>query len=200
MKILCPEASDRGRERILSLQGAPMPDSAPTPESRLERFRQYLRLLAGLQLDVRLAAKLDPSDVVQETLLKAHQNLGQFRGQTDAELAGWLRQILANSLAEAARKFRTGWRDMDRELYLEVALEQSSARLEGWLAAESSSPGEQAERQEQLLRLAEALAQLPEDQRRAVELHHLKGIPVAEVAEQMGRNPGAVGSLLYRGL
>jgi RNA polymerase sigma-70 factor (ECF subfamily) len=64
----------------------------------LEHFRSYLHLLARLQLDPWLRGKLDSSDVVQQTLLKAHANIGQFQGQTEEELAAWLRQILANHL------------------------------------------------------------------------------------------------------
>ena len=71
----------------------------------LERYRAYLHLLARLQLDPRLQSKLDASDVVQQTLVKAHNGRGQFRGQTDAELAGWLRRILANTLTDAAIPF-----------------------------------------------------------------------------------------------
>jgi RNA polymerase sigma-70 factor, ECF subfamily len=166
----------------------------------LESYRDYLRLLARLHLDARLRGKLDPSDVVQETLLKAHEKFDQFRGTTDAELAGWLRQILANTLAEAARRYSSGARDVGRERSLEQVLEESSVRLEHWLAEDRFAPGGRADRQEQLLRLAGALAQLPDDQRQAVELHHLKGRPVAEIAERMGRTSSSVGSLLYRGL
>jgi RNA polymerase sigma-70 factor (ECF subfamily) len=166
----------------------------------LEQYREYLRLLARLQMDSCLQGKLDPSDVVQDTLLKAHQGLDQFRGVTDAEMAAWLRAILTNTLADWLRRFQTGARNVEQERSLHAALEESSSRLGAWLAGEQSSPEEQAMRQEQMLRLAETLAQLPEDQRRAVELRHLKGCKVAEVADEMGRSREAVAKLLVRGV
>ena len=72
----------------------------------MESFRNYLRLLARTGVDASLQGKADPSDVVQEVLLKAHQGFDQFRGQTEAELAGWLRQILANTLADLVRHYQ----------------------------------------------------------------------------------------------
>ncbi|MBY0522904.1 MAG: sigma-70 family RNA polymerase sigma factor [Gemmataceae bacterium] len=164
---------------------------------RVERYREYLRLLARLQLDPRLRGKLDPSDVVQETLIKAQQNLDQFRGTTDGELAAWLRRILANHLIDAGRKYQ---REMVLNRSVIETLDESSARLEAWLAADASSPSEQLGRQEQLLSLAQALAQLPEDQRSAIEWHHLKDCSVAEVAALMEKTEAAVAGLLRRGL
>jgi RNA polymerase sigma-70 factor (ECF subfamily) len=108
------------------------------PGQSLERYRDYLLLLARIQLDRGLQAKLDPSDLVQESLLKAHRNWGQFRGRTEAELAAWLRAILARHLADVSRKF--GSRAGVRERSLEAALEQSSARLEAWLSAGDGWP------------------------------------------------------------
>ena len=170
------------------------------PDPPLEQYRDYLRVLAGLQLGARLRGKLDASDLVQQTVMLAHAHRDQFRGATEAEWRGWLRVILANTLSAAAREFETAARDLRRERSLEAELEQSEARLEGMLAADQSSPSEGAARGEDLLRLARALGRLPEDQRRAVELHHLKGLTVAEVAAEVGRTRPAVVGLLFRGL
>jgi RNA polymerase sigma-70 factor (ECF subfamily) len=107
---------------------------------------------------------------------------------------------MANVLAAAARRFETRAREVGRERSLEAELELSSSRLECLLATDQTSPSQRAVRCEELLRLAAALARLPEDQRRVVEMHHLKGLPVAEVAGQMGRTRPAVVGLLFRGL
>jgi RNA polymerase sigma-70 factor (ECF subfamily) len=166
----------------------------------LERCREYLCMLARFRLGPRLQAKLDPSDLVQQTLLKAHEKQHQFRGRTPAELMAWLRQILANQLAEAARKFGAEARDLTREESLQADLDGSSARLQAWLSADQTSPSQCAIREEQVLRLTQALTELPADQRRAIELHHLQGHPVAEVSRLMERGQEAVVGLLYRGL
>jgi RNA polymerase sigma-70 factor (ECF subfamily) len=166
----------------------------------LERFRAYLRLLARLQLDPRLQGKLDPSDVVQQTLLQALQALDRFQHRSDAELAAWLRQILAHNLANAARDLGRAKRAVARECSLEAALEQSSARLEAWLAAEQPSPSQQAERKEQVLRLAEALGSLPEAQREALTRRYLQSWSLDDIGRHLGRSPAAVAGLIKRGL
>ncbi len=166
----------------------------------LDRFRSYLRLLARMELDRRLQAKLDPSDVVQQTLLQAHRARQAFRGQTDAELAAWLRQILARNLAHAVRDFGREKRNVARERSLQAELEASSARLEAWLAADQSSPSQRAVRNELVLRMAEAIDALPEAQREAIELHYWQNWSLAEIGRHLGRSKPAVAGLLHRGL
>ena len=166
----------------------------------IEDYRDYLLLLARLQLGSGLRAKVDASDVVQQAILHAHQNRAQFRGGSEGEWLQWLRAILANALAGAVRRFDTQARDRSRERSLEGELERSSSRLQSLLVADQTSPSERVVRGEELLGLAHAIARLPEDQRRVVELHYLRGLTVADVANEIGRSrPAAVG-LLFRAL
>jgi RNA polymerase sigma-70 factor (ECF subfamily) len=177
-----------------------MGDEAEGPGALLEGFRNYLRLLARAQLPAQLRSKLDPSDVVQQTLLRAYQGLDAIRGRTMAEQAAWLRQILANTLANAVRDLTRDRRDVTLERSLEASINESSSRLEGWLAADQSSPSQHAERNELLLRLAGGLDCLPEGQREALLLKHMHGLSLEAIGERLGRTRPAVASLLRRGL
>jgi RNA polymerase sigma-70 factor (ECF subfamily) len=167
---------------------------------QLEGFRAYLRLLARTQLDPALQGKVDLSGVVQQTLLEAHQAWDQLRPRSESQQAAWLRTALARNLTDEIRKLRTAARDVAREHSLEAALEESSARLEACLASPEDSPSERAIRNEHLLHLAEALEKLPEDQRRAVEWHHLQGQSLEQTAKRLRRSKGAVAALLHRAL
>ena len=180
-----------------------LPASGAVSPPQLAPFRGYLLLLARLHWNPRLAGKLDPSDVVQQTLVQAWKGLSDFRGQTEAEMRAWLRQILARQLANLARDFGRENRDIRREISLDApagGVDDSSARLEAWLGDDQSSPSQRADRNEHLRRLADALAGLPEPQQEAVTLHHLHGLPVNDIALRLQRSPAAVAGLLKRGL
>jgi RNA polymerase sigma-70 factor (ECF subfamily) len=164
------------------------------------KFRNYLRFLARLQLDPRLKGKLEPSDVVQQTLLEAYAQRDQFRGHTEAEWLAWLRQMLAHNLADALRGFMQAKRDLAREQPLAKALDASSARLEAWLADARPAPSEQAERHERAVSLADALELLPEAQREALVLQHWHGWTLAQIGDYLDRSEAAVAGLLKRGL
>jgi RNA polymerase sigma-70 factor (ECF subfamily) len=159
-----------------------------------ERYRDYLHLLAWLRLPKRLLGLMSASDVAHDTILKAHKKREQFRGTTEAEYRAWLRRILANTIADAAD---------GRAADILRALDQSSAFLENWVVVEEPSPAEQVQHEEQLLRLAEALMQLSEEERTAVEMRYLQEPrrPLPEIARKLGRPTAkAVAGLLARGL
>jgi RNA polymerase sigma-70 factor (ECF subfamily) len=147
-----------------------------------------------------LQGKFDESDLVQETLLKAHQKHEQFRGETDAEQAVWLHQILVNHLRDLARRYASARRDLLHEQPLEVRPEESAAPLASCVATDSPSPSHLAMLQEEKLRLLRAMAKLSDDQRTAVEMKHLQGRSVEEIGRRLGRGTTAVGGLLRRGM
>ena len=173
---------------------------SPTPDWDLDRYRPLLRLqIRQMELDPRLQRRFDSSDLVQETLLRAHEHLARFRGQTEADLVKWLQEILANVVTDEVRKARARKRDLALEQSLGAVMAESSARLEGYLASHQASPSEQAERQELLLRLAAAIDQLPQDQRDVLIQRDLLGASVSQIAEQLGRTEKSVAGLLLRG-
>ena len=121
-----------GQSRTLSRWASPiLLETRMEPD--LDRFRDYLRLLARLHMGAGLKARVDPSDLVQETLLDAHKGRAQFKGTTDAELMAWLRTTLAHNLADAAKALKKAKRDVALERSIEAELGQSTARLGDWL-------------------------------------------------------------------
>ena len=111
-------------------------------------------------------------------------------------MAGLFAVHPANTVADAISA-------LPQEKAIQNALDQSSARLEAWLAAEQSSPSQKVQREEMLLRLAEALTSLSDDERAALELRYFQEPPwsLADIARQLNRpSAKAVAGLLARGL
>ncbi|MFL5328862.1 MAG: sigma-70 family RNA polymerase sigma factor [Gemmataceae bacterium] len=175
-----------------------MPESGTDPA--IERWRQYLLLLARVQLGPARRGQPEASDLVQQTLLDAFRCQEQFRGTTEAEHAAWLRRILACNLADALRAGHRDKRDVNRECSLQSAMDQSSVQLSSLLAAPDTSPSVRAGRNEQLAAVADALASLPEASREAVVLHYFQGWSLDRIGLQLDRTPAAVAGLLKRGL
>jgi RNA polymerase sigma-70 factor, ECF subfamily len=174
-----------------------MPD--PTPDI-LEPYRRYLTVLASVHLDPRLRGKLDPADLVQQVLVRAVAALSGLRATDPPTVTAWLRTVLASELADVARHYDRDKRAIDRERSIEADLDRSASGLGAWLAAEQSSPSQRACRNEDVLRLADALAELPDRMREAVVLKHCQGWTLGQIAERMNKTTPAVASLLRRGL
>jgi RNA polymerase sigma-70 factor (ECF subfamily) len=167
----------------------------------LALYERYLALLARLQIGRRLQGKVDPDDLVQETFLNAHRDFHQFRGATEAELVGWLRQILAANVAGVIRRYLgTQRRNVRLERELGDELDNSSRALEAWVVAPHSTPSQQAARREQAVLLADALECLPPHYREVIILHHLEGLSLTEAAARMGRTADSVEKLWTRAL
>jgi RNA polymerase sigma-70 factor (ECF subfamily) len=166
-----------------------------------ELYRNYLLLLARMQIGRRLQGKVDAADLVQETLLAAHRDLAQFRGATEAELVGWLRRILAANLVDLVRRYCGAQRrDVRLERRLADEVDQSSRDIGLVLMTKDSSPSQRAVRREQAVLLADALKSLPEDYDEVIVLHHLQGLNFPEVARRMERSVDSVKKLWIRAL
>ncbi len=167
----------------------------------LELYRNYLHLLARLQIGRRLQGKVDAEDLVQETFLQAHCDFADFQGTSEGELVSWLRQILAGTFANLLRRFLgTQRRNVRLERDLAAELDESSRVLDGGLLAKQSSPSQRAARREQAVLLADALGRLPRDCREVIILRHLEGLTFSEVAQRMGRGIDAVKKLWPKAL
>jgi len=168
--------------------------------SDLEGYRDYLRVLASMQLNPRLRTKEDLSDVVQTTLLQAHRDRLTFRGTSEAEKRAWLKAILQRTILHLARKYQSKKRDFRLERSIDQQLQESASRIVGQLAGDQSSPSRRLIRQENAEQLAEAMCGLLDDERSAIVLKYLHGWRVREIAEDLERSPDAVAGLLRRGL
>lgn len=172
-------------------------------EELFGRYRQYLKLLADMQLGRRLRARCEASDVVQLTLLEAHRDFAGFTGSHEGELLAWLRRILANNLFNEARYHAAKQRAASREVSLEqmqAGVESSSMTLSRCLAGDGPTPSTVALAHENAVQLAEALARLPQDYQSVLLLRIFEGLSAEEVAKRMSRTAGAVRMLQLRAL
>lgn len=170
----------------------------------LRLYESYLHVLASAQLDARLRRRVSPSDLVQETMLGAYRDFPQFRGRSERELLGWLRQILINCLRRAYRThLRADRRDVRREVSFEEigkALNQSAVNLANVLVDRGSSPSGHMSERERAVELANRLATLRPEYREVIVLRSLQGLSFDEVAARLDKRPGAVRMLWLRAI
>jgi RNA polymerase sigma-70 factor (ECF subfamily) len=162
--------------------------------SLLERHRKALRRAVAVRLDRRLAARVDPSDVVQETLAEADRRLDDYARRRPLPFYPWLCQLAFERVAAHYRRHVTAQkRSVRREEPLAVPLSHESvAALAERLVDRGSRPGSRLVRAELRQRVLDALGQLSEADRAVLVLRHLEQRPTAEVAERLGVSAGAV--------
>ena len=170
----------------------------------LQIYRNYLSVLAAAQFKQNLKARVSPSDVVQETLLRAHHRFATFRGVTEPELVAWLWAILVNSLAKFVEQHVLAERrDLRREVSLEKtgnSLENSAVGIVNLIPANGKSPSMAFQRQEEAVELADRLAKLPADYRAVLVLRNLQELPFDEIARPMDRSVKATRMLWLRAI
>lgn len=164
------------------------------------RYHGYLWTIAHANLGSRFQGKLDASDIVQATFMKAHTTFKELRARDDMTVVAWLRTVLTSVLIDEIRKLYREKRNIDREFSIAASVNSSAMSLEYWLQATQTSPSMVVMKNERLLGLADALLLLPVDQRDVVIMKHLRGLTLFEISEETGRSIPAVAGLLRRGL
>jgi RNA polymerase sigma-70 factor, ECF subfamily len=166
----------------------------------MEACYAYVNLLARASAYRCFQIKLDPEDLAHEAFIRVQAKWQQLRSSNPVAIKAWLRSVVSSVLHDLADKAWAGKRDIGKEQSLDAALAESSARVEAFLPANASTPSKAAVRHERAMTLAQALGRLPEDQRLAIELHHLSGFSLDETAQRMDRSFTSVAGLLRRGL
>lgn len=170
----------------------------------LESYRGYLRVLASAQVSRRLAQRMSPSDIVQETMLAAHRDFQEFRGHCSNQFTAWLRTILARNLFRAIeRHLKAEKRDLRREISLQAVSRQvnsSSCAISGLLQSPVATASSIVSQEEETHRVYDLLSELPEDYREVIRLRNLQLLRFEVIAEQMGRSSTAVRLLWLRAI
>jgi RNA polymerase sigma-70 factor (ECF subfamily) len=179
---------------------APMNDPLSDVGQLLEGHRAYLKLLVRVYLNPRHPARLDASDLVQQTLLEGYRDFAQFQGCTQAEWLAWLRRILGRNLADFVRQYRGGKRQIKREIRRPSPTAESSAHAAFDPADGGESPSQFLLRKERELQVADAVAQLAPEYREVILLRNLQQLEFAEVARRMNRSRPAAQMLWMRAL
>lgn len=171
----------------------------------VQRHRGALWRLAYRQTPAALRVKVAPSDLVQETLVEAHDKLEQFRGESAGQFAAWLNQILISKLAAARRRYQqTDKRAISREVELAaVTSGEADDRLraalaEAFRAREERTPGSHVANAELAAMMRAAMTQLPEDYQQVIVMRNWQGRSFADIGEAMGRSMDAVRKLWTR--
>lgn len=167
----------------------------------LAEFRNFLRITAASGIPPAFRTRLDASDVVQETMLKASSRFESFDGISEGELAAWLRTTLNRTIIDGLRRLQAAKAaDPQRVKSVEALVDRSSMICQNLLEASGTSPSMKASRHEDSLILAKAMSAMPDDYRIVLTLRSIEERTWADVAAQMNRTEGSVRMLWTRAL
>jgi RNA polymerase sigma-70 factor (ECF subfamily) len=170
----------------------------------LTLYRNYLTLFASTQLQRRLRRRLSPSDIVQETMLKAHRHFAQFKGESEQEFLAWLRQVLLSSLSHfVERHILAAKRNIRREISIEEsAVAAGRPQRNGGTATSphGETPSAVVRQKEAAAVLSARLAKLPRAYREVLTLRHMEELSFDEIAVRLHRTPAAARMLWLRAI
>jgi RNA polymerase sigma-70 factor (ECF subfamily) len=159
----------------------------------LDRHRPRLRRMVTARLDARLFARVDPSDVVQEVLLKAAQRLPEYARDRPLPFYPWLRQLAWDRLVELHHRHeRARKRSVTREEPDPLLSDPSALLLAEQLVDTGTGPSGQLLRKELRERVRAALAGLPAQDREILLMRHVEQLQVSEIAALLRVSEGAV--------
>jgi RNA polymerase sigma-70 factor, ECF subfamily len=168
----------------------------------LARHRSRLRQMVALHLDRRLAARIDPSDVVQETFMDAALHLSEYLRERPLPFYPWLRQLARQRLERLHRDhIRRDRRSVLREQGQSLLLPNLSAdALANVLKASGTSPSRHLIQNEMRRRVQDAMNQLSANDRELLVMRHLEEMSAAEIGSVLGIGAGAVRTRHVRAL
>ncbi len=169
----------------------------------LAEHRERLRRMVQMRMDVRLRARVDPSDVIQDAFVEVSKRVDEFRKQRNMPLFIWLRLLVGERLLILHRQhLGAQMRDVRRQvsLYHNALPEASTAAIAAHLLGKHTSPTEAAVRAERALRLQEALNTIDPIDREVLTLRHFEQLSRAETAQVLGIEESAAGKRYVRAL
>lgn len=153
----------------------------------LEACRVYLTIMAEQHIPDFLRPKVAPSDLVQETFLKADREFDAFAGVSKSEYLAWLRKILNNNFLDAKRRYVTSRK---REIEREFPIESNPVPLEGLIGTNATkNPDSELALEEQVDSLKDAMKSLADDYRIVLELRHRDCLQFDAIAQILEKSP-----------
>lgn len=167
----------------------------------VEQNRWRLMAFIEKQLGAALRRKVEPDDIFQECNVEALRAFPEA-DLGDRDLFSWLCQIAERRIIDAHRRFFGAQkRNAAREAPLAApSNDGDQAGLVNLLVASMTTPSRAFSRNAKEAALQEALATLPEDQRRALFLRYVENKPSKEIAEELGKSDAAVRVMLTRSI
>ncbi len=174
---------------------------AAARDAIFDKCRNYVRVIANTQVEGWMRAKVDASDLVQQTLLEAHRGFDNFRGNTEAEWLGWLKTILSHNTQDFIRRYKgTAKRQANREVRLHQGSPNMSNSFQIDPSAHIETPSQLMMQREREVLVADAISKLPEDYQDVIMLRNLQRLPFDEIALRMERSRSATQMLWMRAL